>query len=143
MTNQKTSLRASEFVIFSSSDFRHSSLRMQAALRLRKPAPAAGPLVFTQQHGPRTWPAAYARIALIMQRVIGNVVLRNEGPHFLLRPIGQRADFDEAEFLIPAHDWGSRPVRALVAADGAGPGVHADDCLLEHFHLAIEAALIG
>src|SRR4051812_42916581 len=116
---------------------------MEPTLRLREAAPAAGALVFAQQHGPRAGPAADAGIALIVERVIRNLVLRDKAPHVLLGPVGERADFDEAEFLVPADDGRGGPIGALIAADRAGPGVHADDSLFEHLHFAIEAALIG
>src|SRR5262249_34584441 len=121
----------------------HELAAVQAALGLGKPAPAASALVFTQQHGPRAGPAADARVALVVQRIVGNVVLADEAPDLLLRPVGQRADLHQAEFLVPGDDRGLGPVGALVPADCAGPGVHADHRLLQHLHLAIEAALIG
>src|SRR4029078_174800 len=115
---------------------------MQPAFGLGEAAPAAGTLVFAQKHSSRAGPAADARIALIMERVIGGVVLGDETPALLLGPVGQRADFDEAEFLVPADDRRCGPVGTLIAANRTRPGVHSDDSLLQHPYFAVKAALV-
>src|SRR6478672_9431417 len=116
---------------------------MQAAFGLGQAAPAPRAVVFTDADGTSAGPAADARVTLVVKRVIGHVVFGDKRPDFLLRPIGQRADFHQAEFLVPADDWGVCPIGALVAADGAGPGVHANDGFLKHLHFSMEAALVG
>src|SRR5262249_40136846 len=122
----------------------HSALAgVQPTFGLRGTAPAAGSLILTEQNGPSARPAADAGVALVVQGIVRNVVFGNEAPNFFFCPIGERTDFHQAEFLVPADDWRLGWVWALIAADGAGPGVQADDSLLEDFHLAVEAALIG
>src|SRR6476620_8913232 len=76
--------------------------RVQAALDLACAAPAAGALVLAEHHGPRAGPAADARVALIVQRVVRNVFVGDQLPDILLRPVRQRADLHEAELLVPA-----------------------------------------
>src|SRR5687768_12394268 len=122
---------------------RRTLARMQPALGLGKSAPAARAFVLAQHDRPRARPAADARIALIVERVVGNVVLRNQTPHFLLRPIRERADFYQLKLLVPAHDGRLRAVGALIAANRARPRMHAQDGLVQHFDLPIEAALVG
>src|SRR4029453_1061306 len=87
--------------------------------------------------------AADARVALIVQRIVRNVVLRNQPPDLLFRPVGQRADLYQAELFVPADDRHLGPVGALIAADGAGPGVHAEHGLVKHLHFAVGTALVG
>src|SRR5260221_319464 len=116
---------------------------MQPALRLGEAAPAAGPLVFSRHHSSRAWPAADAGVALVVQRIVGDIVLTDERPNLCLRPVGERAHFDKAELFVPTDDRGLRPVWTLIAADRTGPGVETDDRLLQNLHLAVEAALIG
>src|SRR3954454_7456740 len=98
-------------------------LRMQPALGLGAPAPAAGAFVLAERDGPRAGPAADAGISLVVQRVIRHVVLGDEAPHLLLRPVRQGTDFHEAEFFVPANDRDMRSIGTLVAADRAGPGL--------------------
>src|SRR5437660_1783483 len=59
---------------------------VQAALFLRQARPAAGPLVFALGDRPGAGPAADARVALVVQRVIGHVMLQDEVPHVALGP---------------------------------------------------------
>src|SRR6187401_1315419 len=115
------------------------SLTVEPAFRFGEAAPAAGPLVLADHHRPRARTAADAGEALVVQRVVGNVVLCDQPPHFLLGPVGQRADLHQAEFLVPADDRRLGPVGALIAADRAGPGVHTDRRRLEHLHFAVQA----
>jgi hypothetical protein len=70
-------------------------------------------------------------------------VLRDEAPDLLFGPFGQWADLHQTELLVPADDRHARSVGALVAANGAGPGLLAEHRLVEHLDLAMEAALVG
>ena len=51
------------------------------------PGPAAGAVVLAGGDGARARPAADARVALVVQRVVRHVVLHDERPHVLLRPV--------------------------------------------------------
>src|SRR5215204_4853157 len=142
MTNDEA---LGQFVIRHSSFVIHSFLlqRVQPAFRLRRSAPAAGALVFAEHDRAGAGPAADAGVALVVQRVVGDVVFGDQGPDVLLGPVGQGADFDQAELFVPADDGGFGPVGALVAADGAGPGVEALDGFHVHGQLAVGAAAAG
>src|SRR5262245_8389964 len=70
---------------------------VQAALFLGGPAPASGALILAKHHRPRAGPAADARVSLVVQRIVRNVVVRDQLPDVLLSPGGQRADLDQAE----------------------------------------------
>src|SRR5262245_25277680 len=59
--------------------------RVQAALGLFHAAPAAGPFVaFARGHRARAWPAADARVALVVQWIVRNVFARDPLPNVLL-----------------------------------------------------------
>src|SRR4051794_13537096 len=58
---------------------------VQAAFLLHRPRPAAGTLVLALDDRAGAGPAADARVALVVQRVVRHVVLDEEGPHVLLR----------------------------------------------------------
>src|SRR5690606_14298412 len=117
---------------------------VQTAFLLGRTAPAARSLVFAKHHGSRAGPAADACVALIVQRIIWNVLLRNQLPDVFLGPIGQGADLHQGELFVPAHDRYACPVAGpLIAPDATHPGLPAQDRLPEDFHLAIKAALIG
>src|SRR5690606_15004839 len=104
-------------------------LCMESALRFGRAAPPHRPFIFAEEYGPRARPATNARIALVVQRIIRNVVLDNELPNFLLCPIRQRADLYQLKLLIPAHNGSLGPVGTLVAANCARPSVHTADAL--------------
>src|SRR3954470_14558826 len=72
--------------------------RMQAAFGLFHAAPAASPLVgFVRRDGARARPAADARKALVVQRVIRDRFVGDSLPNVLLRPIRKRADLHQTE----------------------------------------------
>src|SRR5262249_51165445 len=96
---------------------------VQAAFLLRRARPAPGALVGPGFDRDGTWPATDARVAVVVQRVVGDVVLEDEVPHVLLRPAHQGVDLDQGELGVPPDDAGLRPVLGLVAANGADPGV--------------------
>src|SRR5262245_19955447 len=112
---------------------------MQPALGLRKPAPPPGSLVLPQHHGPRARPATNARITLIMKWVIGDIVLGNEAPNLLLRPVRQRTHLHQTAFLVPADNRRFGTIRTLVPTDRAGPRVHAHHRLFQHLYLSVIA----
>src|SRR4051794_10369005 len=100
---------------------------MEAALFLAGAPPAAGPLVLPRADGGGAWPAADARIAAIVQRIVRDLVTQDEVPHVLLGPRQERIDFDEAEPHVPFDHRGAAAIVGLVLANGADPGVIADD----------------
>src|SRR5439155_12913940 len=66
---------------------------VQAALFLARAGPAAVALVPALRYRVGARPAAYTRVALIVERIVRHVVVEDEVPDFLLRPLQQRVDF--------------------------------------------------
>src|SRR5690349_15371818 len=131
MTNMTNALLPT-FVIRISS-FGHSILnaaaillfeRVQPALSLRRATPATGALVgFAFRDGAGAGPATDAGEALVVERIVRDVLVENPLPDVFLRPVRQRADLHQVELLIPLDDRRPSAVGALVATDAAHPGV--------------------
>src|SRR5262245_37842788 len=135
---ENSELRAGFFSTFSATaaffatdDLRNSSNarpgvmfdHVQPALLLVRPGPPAGPLVPVIFDRGRTRPAADARVPLVVQRVVRDVVLQDELPHVLLGPPQERVHLHEIELRVPLNNGGRLAVVSLVAADGTDPGV--------------------
>src|SRR5262249_25011506 len=116
---------------------------VQAALLLHRPCPAAGALVLAVADGPRAGPAADARVAPVVQRVVGHLVLDDERPHLAPRPGKQRVDLHQAELPVPLHHAGGGPTGRVVPGDGADPGVVPSDRPPQGQDLAVVTALVG
>src|SRR6266542_2057767 len=112
---------------------------VQAALLLDGAGPAAGALVAAGAHRLRAGPAANARVALVVQRVVRHVVLHYERPDLFLGPAQQRVDLHQVELRVPLHRAGHRPMDRLVAADRTDPGVEACHRPPQRQHLAVVA----
>ncbi len=78
-----------------------------------------------------------------MKRIVWNVLVGNQLPDVFLGPIGQRTDLHQLELLVPTDDWCPSPVGTLIATNGAGPGMFANDRAVEQLDLPLEAANIG
>src|SRR5207245_10859616 len=68
---------------------------MDAALDFAEPGPAAGALVFTIGRFAGARPATDRAIALIVQRVVGNVMVADVVPNGFARPVGHRIEFHD------------------------------------------------
>src|SRR5262245_54088123 len=64
---------------------------VQSALGLLKATPSSGTFVLPEHYGACAGPAADAWVALIVERIVGNILVGDELPDFFLRPIRQRA----------------------------------------------------
>src|SRR4051812_25036485 len=73
------------------------SLAVQAALGLVLPGPAA----LAARARVRARRASDRLVALVVERVVGQVVLRDEAPHVAVGPVGQRVDLPQAMGLVP------------------------------------------
>src|SRR5262245_26420200 len=60
------------------------AVRVEAAFGLREAGPAAGAVILVGVDGARAGPAADARVALIVERIIRDPVLHDEGPDVAL-----------------------------------------------------------
>src|SRR5262249_24027971 len=116
---------------------------VQAALFLLGARPAAGAFVLALAHRGGAGPAPDARVAVVMQWIVGNLMGNDEGPHLFTRPRQERTDLHEAELGVPLHKPGAGPVLGLVAADGAEPALLSHPRPAQRPHLAVVAALIG
>src|SRR6266508_6213390 len=74
---------------------------VEAALGLLGARPAASAGVLARCRLPGAVGAADRGIALIVERVVGDVVLADVVPDLLLRPVGERVEFPQAEALVP------------------------------------------
>ena len=73
---------------------------------------------------PRARRAADRRVALVVERVVGHVVLAHVVPDLVLRPFGERVELDDRAVVVvdlDLADVGAR--RPLVAAQAGDPGV--------------------
>src|SRR5947209_2348722 len=64
------------------------------------PPPAAGACVFPRLGGPGTRGAANAGVALVVQRVIRNVVGVDVVPHLLIHPVGEGIDLEQPPMIV-------------------------------------------
>src|SRR5262249_43557088 len=87
---------------------------MQSAFLLGGTCPAARSLIFPGGHGTRTGPAPDARVALVMKRIVGDLVFGNEAPYVLVGPAQKRIHFDQAKLGVPLHGASLGPMRGLV-----------------------------
>src|SRR5262245_54156362 len=115
---------------------------MHSALDFSESDPAARPLILTGRHLARARPAADARIALIVQGIVGHVVIEQVFPQIALCPVGEWRDLDEAETRLAPDNGRMRAGRGLIAAERADPGVRSVQRPLERLDLADAAALV-
>src|SRR5262249_2155860 len=88
-------------------------------------------------------PAANARIALVVERIVRHVMLEDKRPDVLLGPLQERVDLHQAEFGVPLDNAGAGAVGRLVAADRTDPGVVAGDGAAQRHNLAVVAGLVS
>src|SRR5215207_2670427 len=98
---------------------------MKAALGLFQVRPPPGSMILVGRHWPRARLAADAPVALIEQRVDGNVVLGDVLVDPLLLHKGERGDLGCSEAAIPGHNGRVRPLGGLLPADPGHPRVVA------------------
>ncbi len=90
---------------------------VQAALGFGRAAPASGAFVgFAQTDSSRAGPAADARIALVVERVVGNILGEDPFPDVAFGGVRQRTDLHEVEFFVPTNNRCLRTVGALIMA---------------------------
>src|SRR5439155_5465739 len=63
------------------------------------PPPAASAEILARLHRPRARGAADARITLVMEPIVRNLVLANIVPHLVVAPIDQRVNFDNGAVI--------------------------------------------
>src|SRR3954454_15027688 len=115
---------------------RSRSSDVQAALRLGEAGPAALTAVTRRGAGR----AADRRVALVVQRVVGQVALEDALPQVLLGPLDERVVLPDAAALVVLDGLRVRPGGGLLAADAGDPGVGAGQRALQRGHLGVPAA---
>src|SRR2546423_6180339 len=115
------------------------SLSVQAALGLVLPRPAA----LAAGAGVRARRAADRLVAAVVQRGVGQVVLRDEPPHVAVAPVGERIELPQAVRLVPLQLGGVGARRRLFAAKAGHPGIEPAERALERGHLLDGAAVLG
>ena len=75
---------------------------VEAALSLRRffPPPACGSLVLTRARGSRAGLASNRNVSLIVELVVGDIVVSNESPNFLLAPSRNRIELRHTLRLV-------------------------------------------
>jgi hypothetical protein len=89
------------------------------------------------------WRAADARVAAVVQRVVGHRAGPQVGPYLVARPVGQRIEFREAMPLVELLDGGVAARERLVAAQPGDPGALAHERARERRRLAQRAAVLA
>src|SRR5262245_22564912 len=98
---------------------RSMSGKVQPALGLALPGPAAGPPVA----GQRAVRAPDRGVAALVQRVDRQAPLVHVGPDVLVRPVRERARLEQAVGGVPAELGRAGPGRRLVPAHAGDPAV--------------------
>src|SRR5439155_4111044 len=109
--------------------------------RVRLPPPPSGAvgLAGTNRTGARR--AADRRIALVVQRVVGHVVLAHVVPNLVLRPLGERVELHDRAVVVVDLDLADvRPGRPLITAKARDPGVEGGEVPGQRADLADVAA---
>ena len=75
---------------------------MQSTFSFGEASPSSRTLIFAKHHGACAGPAANTWVSLIVKWIIRDILLGYQLPYIALRPVGQRADFNELKFSIPA-----------------------------------------
>src|SRR6185437_8789372 len=118
-----------------------TSARMQAALARVGlfPPPAAGTVILAGLDGARARGAADARIASVVQHVVGQLLREDIGPDVGFGPVEQRTHLGSA-VLVLRDGLPRRACLGLLAAQARDPGRIAGDGALEGLDLANLAA---
>src|ERR1035437_3040524 len=116
---------------------------MNAAFELSRARPAPCSLVLTWPHRARAGDATDRWVALVVQRVVRDLVDLEVGPDSLLAPVGEGMDAPETVALRPLDLLQPGPARRLVATNARDPGAVRRQRTLERLDLADLAATVG
>src|SRR5688572_29287420 len=119
---------------------RRTGRRVDAALGLVPPAPAARARVFAGGDGAGARLAADREVALRLERVARQIVLGEVGVEIVLGPVAKRVDLEPAVLDLEARQvLAGERLERFAAAD---PGIEALLGALERFNLANLAAAV-
>src|SRR5487761_1494589 len=103
------------------------------------PPPAAGAHVLAGPDGARAGCAANARIAAVVERVVGHGVLADVAPDCVIGPIGQRIELVQSVLSVPFLQRQRATRDRLRAALPGDPRAPAGEGATERLDLADEA----
>src|SRR5262245_54478561 len=113
------------------------------AFELVRAGPSTRPLVLADDDRPRARDAADRRVALVVQRVVGNLVDVDVCLEALGVPVDERMDLPDAVALRPLDALRVRARECLLSADAGDPGVVRRERPLERRDLAEVATAVG
>src|SRR5882724_5773905 len=109
--------------------------------RVRLPPPATGAVGLAGLDRPGARRAADRRVALVVERVVRDVVLAHVLPDLVLRPLGERVQLDDRAVVVVDLDLADVGAGSpLVAAEPGDPGVERREMLVQGLDLAHVAA---
>ena len=82
-------------------------------------------------------------VALVVQRVVGQAALLDEGPAVVVAPVGERIRLPELVLLVPAELRRAGARRGLVAADAGDPAVEIEEGTVERLDLCDREVQVG
>src|SRR5215213_10518431 len=106
---------------------------MKSAFGLALAGPPTRALIFANANGARAVRAPDARVALIVERVIGDFLSGDVIPDLPAAPFHQRVYFHDAPAVIPFDRLTPRARGRLVAPDGGHPGVVTAQSFFQRF----------
>src|SRR4051794_35897540 len=112
---------------------------MQPALGLLEARPPALPA----GAGRRARRAADGRVALVVQRVVGEATLGDAGPDVVVRPLDERVVLPQPAGLVALDRLRGGPRGGLDAADARDPALGAVERPLQRRDLGVAAAVLG
>jgi len=107
------------------------------------PPPAAGAKILAGADGPGAWRTADADKALVVQRIVGNVVLPYVVPDLLERPVEQRVKLDQLVRRIPFKRLHVEAVGRLLSANAGDPDFLPFQGAAERLNFAYLAAFLA
>src|SRR6185369_3460231 len=112
-------------------------LLVQTTFGLLKSAPTSRALAFVVLDRSGARHTADRRIALVVKRVVGNVVLVDVAPHVALGPSGQGIDLDQTKLRVTFDDLRVCSCRGLFATNRGDPRSQAREHVFQRFDLAL------
>src|SRR3954447_6157420 len=103
----------------------------------------AGPAALAAGAGLGAGGAADRLVALVVQRVVGEVALVDAAPEVLVAPVGERVVLPQLALIVAFDELTGRAGRPLLAADARDPALGAFQRLLEGGDLGGRAAVLG
>src|SRR3954451_22332126 len=107
------------------------------------PPPAAGSNILTGCDGACTGGTTYACVALVVERIIGDIELLKICPHVGQTPVQQGTEFLQAVVGIELRLSQILPGWRLIAAQAGDPGMLAVQGAPQRFHLPYMAAVFA